>query len=170
MSDIHATVVQLGRMLQNLDTWLTKAAEHAARKNFDPGVLLAARLAPDMYPLTRQVQAACDGAKFLAARLAGKDPPKHPDTESSFAELHARIRSVQGYLKSFSAEDFDGAQTRTIPLGFLPGKGLLAADFHHQFNVPNTYFHFCMTYAILRHNGVELAKSDYIGALDLKAV
>jgi len=170
MSEIQTTVVQLSKMLQNLDSWLTKAAEYAKQKNFDPNVLVDARLAPDMYPLSRQVQAACDGAKFLAARLSGKEPPKHPDTERTLDELHARIQSVREYLKSYSVRDFEGAENRLVPLSFMPGKGLTGRDFLEQMNLPNTYFHLGMAYAILRHNGVPLSKTDYIGALDFKAV
>jgi hypothetical protein len=170
MSEIHLTVVQQSKMLENLDSWLKKAEEYAKQKNFDPNVLADARLAPDMYPLTRQVQAACDGAKFLAARLSGKEPPKHPDTERTIEELHARIHTVRAYLKTFSARDFEGAQNRVIPLSFMPGKGLSADDFRLQMNLPNTYFHVCMAYAILRHNGVPLGKNDYIGSMDLKSV
>ena len=170
MSDIHATVLQASKMLQNLDTWLTKAGEYAKQKNFDPNILVDARLAPDMYPLSRQVQAACDGAKFLAARLSGKEPPKHPDTERTIDELHARIQTVLEHLKTYSARDFEGAASRVVPLSFMPGKGLAAGDFLQQMNVPNTYFHLCMAYAILRHNGVPLGKTEYIGSLDLKSV
>lgn len=90
MSEIHTSVVQLSKMLGNLDNWLEKALNHAEKKKFEPSVLLEARLAPDMYPLRQQIQTACDGAKFLAARLAGKEAPKHPDTETSFEQLRAR--------------------------------------------------------------------------------
>jgi hypothetical protein len=170
MSEIHRSVVQLSKMLKNLDAWLDKAVAHAEKKKFDPAVLLESRLAPDMYPLTRQIQAACDGAKFLAARLSGKEPPKHPDTEKTVDELRARIRSVIEYLATFKASDFEGGEQRMIPLGFLPGKGLAGEEFLHAFNLPNTYFHVCMAYAILRHNGVELVKGDYIGSLDVKSL
>jgi hypothetical protein len=170
MSEIHSSVVQLSKMLKNLDSWLDKAVAHAEKKKFDPSVYLEARLAPDMFPLTRQIQAACDGAKFLAARLSGKEAPKHPDTEKTLDELRARIRSVIEYLATFKASDFDGAEQRVIPLGFMPGKGLSASEWRLGFNLPNTYFHICMSYAILRHNGVELVKGDYIGALDIKSL
>ena len=169
MSEIHTSVVQLSKMLGNLDSWLEKALNHAEKKKFEPSVLLEARLAPDMFPLKQQIQTACDGAKFLAARLAGKEAPKHPDTETTFEQLRARIRTVREYLAGFSAEDFKDAEARVVPLPFIPGKGLSASDFRHQMNLPNTYFHLCMAYAILRNNGVELAKGDYIGALDLKS-
>jgi hypothetical protein len=157
-------------MLENLDGWLKKAVEHANSKKFDPEVLLQSRLAPDMYPLVRQVQAACDGAKFLAARMAGKEPPKHPDTERTMDELHARIRNVREYLATFSPADFSADRNRVMPLPFMPGQGLSASDYLHQMSLPNAYFHVCMAYAILRHNGVDLTKADYIGPMDLKPV
>jgi hypothetical protein len=170
MSETHKTVVQLSKMLGNLDTWLEKAVAYAEKKKFDVSVLLEARLAPDMFQLSKQVQAACDGAKFLAARLSGKEPPKHPDTERTVDELRARIRTVREYLAGFSADDFKDADTRKVPLPFIPGKGLLGSQFRNEMNLPNTYFHLCMAYAILRNNGVELGKTEYIGSLDLISV
>lgn len=170
MSEIQATVVQSSKMLQNLDAWLVKATDYAKQRNFDPNLLVEARLAPDMYPLTRQVQAACDGAKFLAARLSGKEAPKHEDNERTIEDLRARIQTVRSYLEGYSARDFEGVAGRVIPLPFRPGKGLDADEFRIQMNVPNMYFHVCMAYAILRHNGVPLVKGDYIGSLDFKSV
>lgn len=170
MSQAYANVVQLTKMLKSLDRWLDKAGERAQKKNFDPSVLLQARLAPDMFPLMRQVQAACDGAKTLAARLAGKEPPKHPDTEQTLDQAHARIRTVLEYLATFKEEDFKGAESRSVPLGFMPGKGLSGQDFMTEMNLPNTYFHLCMAYAILRHNGVSLGKGDFLGSLNVKDV
>ena len=125
MTDYHAEVAQMSKLLKALDGWLEKAKLYAEAKSFDPAVLLQARLAPDMYPLTRQIQAACDGVKFLAARTAGKEPPKHPDSDTAtFDELRARIRSVLEYTSGFTAADFAGADQRVVPLGFMPGKGL----------------------------------------------
>jgi hypothetical protein len=166
-SQYYATVQQLTKMLKNLDTWLDKAVAHAEKKKFDPAVLLQSRLAPDMYPLMAQIQSACDGAKFCAARLAGKDPPKHPDTEKTLEEIRPRIRAVIEYCSSFKESDFTGAEARTVPLGFMPGKGIRAQDFLQDMNVPNTYFHLVTAYAILRHNGVELGKQDFIGSMNL---
>lgn len=168
MSLVAPTLSQITKMLQNLDRWLTRAEEHAKSKSFDPAVLLVARLAPDQYALTRQVQAACDAAKFFAARLAGKTPPSHPDTETTLEELHARIRTVLEYLRGFSDADLEGAESRIVPLGFAPGKGLTGADYLTQMALPNFYFHVSMAYAILRHNGVPLGKMDYIGSLDMR--
>ena len=170
MSESYSAVLQLSKMLGNLDNWLEKALAHASKKGFEPSVLLESRLAPDMYPLVRQIQAACDGAKFLAARLSGKEAPKNPDTERTFEEARARIRVTREYLATFSAADFEEQDARLVPLAFLPGKGLVAQDFRQQMNLPNTYFHLCMAYAILRHNGVDLTKTDYIGSLDLKSL
>jgi hypothetical protein len=170
MSESHANVLQLIKMLKNLERWLDKAADYAAATGFEPDVLLQSRLAPDMYPLVRQIQSACDGAKSLAARLAGRQPPKHADTECTYDEIRQRIRTVLSYLGHFGPNDFKAAESRVVPLPFMPGKGLVGADFMHEMNLPNTYFHLCMAYAILRHNGVPLTKAEYIGALNLVPV
>jgi hypothetical protein len=165
-----ATVRQHTKMLENLDRWINEAVEYAKTRNFDPNVLLQARLSPDMYPLVRQVQSACDSAKFAAARAAGKDAPKHPDTEQTIDEAHARIRNVVEYLKGFREEDFAQTETRVVPLGFMPGKGLTAPDYVFDLQTPNFFFHVCMAYAILRHNGVALGKITYLGGLNLRDV
>lgn len=168
MSDVHAHVQQMAKMLKNLDRHLNKAIEHAKHKSFDPAVLLQARLAPDMLPLLNQIQIACDGCKNLVARAAGQEPPKHPDDEQTLDELRARIQTTRDYLASFGPSDFEGWESRVVPLFFMPGKGMLAPDFLRQFALPNTYFHFVTAYAILRHNGVPLGKPDYIGGLTLR--
>lgn len=164
----YPTIVQLKKMLTNLDAWLAKAAAHAKAKSFDVGVLVQARLAPDQYPLVKQVQSACDTAKFAAARLSGKEAPKHPDTEQTFEELHQRIASVTSYLGTFTAKDFEGAEARAITLPFLEGKTMKGGDYLVEMVAPNFYFHLVTAYAILRHNGVSLGKMDYIGALTLQ--
>lgn len=168
MSLYAATVPQLSSMLDNLDLWLTAASSYAEKKSFDPNTLLAARLAPDQYPLVRQVQAACDAAKFAAARLGGKQPPVHPDTETTMDELHTRVRAVAAYLRSFTEADFAGAKSVVVPLSFLPGKGMLGPDYLNQMALPNFYFHATTAYAILRHNGVDLGKRDYIRDMTLR--
>jgi len=167
MNEAHAQLVQMTKMLKNLRRWLEAGAAHAQAKKFEPEVLLKARLAPDMFTLTQQIQSASDGVKFLAARLTGTQAPKHPDTEQTFAEVLARIDSVLGYVEGFKPEQFEGWQDRTIALSFMPGKGAKAADWLHEMNLPNTYFHLVTAYAILRHNGVSLGKTDFIGALTL---
>lgn len=170
MSSAYASIVQLKKMLHNLDGWLGKAAEHAANKKFDPNNLVVARLAPDQYALARQVQAAVDAAKYAAARLAGQEAPKHEDNETTLEQLRARVATVVAYLEGFSEADFAGADDRVIQLPFTPGMGISGADYLTELALPNTYFHLCMAYAILRHNGVELGKRDFIGSLNLRPV
>ena len=168
MSLFRASVPQLLGMLTNVEGWLEKAATHAQAKGFDPEGLLSSRLAPDQYPLLRQIQAACDAAKFSAARLTGREAPKHPDTESNLAELRSRIRAVISYLGDFSEKDFEGASERVVELSFMPGKGMLAGDYLNQMALPNFYFHVTHAYAILRHNGVDLGKRDFLTTLALR--
>lgn len=170
MTDFHAEVQQMAKMLGNLDGWLEKAVAFAKTKNFDPNTLLQSRLAADMFPLVRQIQSACDGPKFLAARCSGKDAPKHPDEEKTIEELRARIANVREYLKGFTAQDFAGAESRVVPLGFMPGKGLAASDFVREMSVPNTYFHLVTAYLILRHNGVELGKTEFLAPMSIRDV
>jgi hypothetical protein len=168
MSQTYSSIVQFKKMLGNLDGWLAKAAAHAKARKFDVNVLLQQRLAPDQYPLVRQVQSACDNAKFAASRLTGKEAPKHPDTETTVEELHARIQSVVAHLGTYTAKDFEGAETRAVSLPFLEGKTIKGSDYLVEMASPNFYFHAVHAYAILRHNGVELGKMDYIGALTLQ--
>ncbi|WP_160287054.1 DUF1993 domain-containing protein [Pseudomonas knackmussii] len=153
------------RMLGNLSAILAKAEAHAQAKNIDPSVFLNARLAPDMFALTRQVQIACDAAKGCGARLAGVDIPSFADEEKSFADLQARIAKTVDFLKSLKPEQFEGAENRDItiktPSRELHFKGL---DFLLHFANANFYFHVTTTYAILRHNGVEVGKMDFLGA------
>ena len=130
-------------------------------------VLASARLAPDQYPLTRQVQSSCDSAKFAAARLSGKEAPKHPDTETTVDELRARIKSCIAFLDTVSAADFKGAETKDVALPFLEGKLIKGADYVNQMALPNFYFHVTHAYAILRHNGVELGKMQFIGHMNV---
>ena len=170
MTALHAHVLQMSKMLGNLDRWLAKAVAFGESRKFDPNTLLHARLAPDMFPLLRQVQSACDGAKFLAARTSGKQPPKHPDDETTIDQLRARIANVREYLAGFAPDDFAGADARVVPLGFMPGKGLSAEDFAREMSIPNTYFHLVTAYAILRHNGVDLGKGDYLGRMNIRDV
>jgi hypothetical protein len=170
MNEAHAQLVQMTKMLKNLSRWLEAGVEHAKAKKFDPELLLAQRLAPDMYPLTQQIQSASDGVKFLAARATGTQAPSHPDTETTVDQLRARIASILSYVEGFKPEQFEGWEKRTITMSFLPGKGSKAEDWLHEMSLPNTYFHFAMAYAILRHSGVTLGKTDYIGSLNLHDV
>ncbi len=132
-------------------------------------LFLGFRLAPDQFPLARQVQITCDTAKLGAARLAGKEAPSHPDTETTVEELRARIRSVIAYLDTFTAKDFEAAATRSITQPRWEGKTMTGEDYFLEHVVPNFFFHATTTYAILRHNGVPVGKKDYLGALTQKA-
>jgi hypothetical protein len=149
--------------LRSLSSILSKAEQQAKAKGYDPGVLLNARLAPDMFHLTRQVQIATDQAKGCMARLAGHAPEAIEDTETTFAELHARIAKVIGIVEGYADVQLEGAETREvtvkIPDNELKFKGL---DYVNQWAMPNFYFHVTMAYAILRHNGIELGKRDFL--------
>lgn len=154
------------KMLGNLKSILQKAEAHATAKKLDPSSLLLARLFPDMFTLTRQVQIASDVAKGACARLAGQEPPKFEDTESSFADLYARIDKTLAYIGTFKPADLDGQEERDITLSAgartLQFKGL---PFLLHWAIPNLYFHVTTTYAILRHNGVEVGKLDFLGSI-----
>jgi hypothetical protein len=159
------TIRQMKKMLGQLDKWLEAAAAFADSKKFDPTVYLTLRLAPDQFAFARQVQVACDTAKLVAARLAGKEAPAHPDTEQTLDELRARVRTVVTYLDGFSASDFDGAATRVITQPRWEGKVMSGFDYFVEHGVPNFFFHITHAYAILRHSGVALGKRDYLGPL-----
>jgi hypothetical protein len=166
--NMFQTIPHFAKMLRNLDHWLEKATAHAKNKSFDADVFVQARLAPDQYPLVRQVQSACDAAKLAAALLSGKDPPAHPDTEKTMTELHTRIQTCIAFLETIKESDFVGAEDRKISPKWLGGKWLRGEDYLLQASNPNFYFHVTTAYAILRHNGVDLGKMDYIGSLPVK--
>ena len=168
MNLYELSIPQFKKMLASVERWLDMAAAHADAKKFDPNVLLASRLAPNMWPLSRQVTAACDTAKFTVARLCGKDAPRQPDTETTFPEVRARLRFVQEYLDGFSREDFHGANERLIAPPPLQGKHLQGSAYFYEMQLPNFYFHVTTAYAILRHNGVELGKLDFLGPLPVR--
>jgi hypothetical protein len=168
MSLYESSVPQLAKMLRQLDRWLDKGAAYAKQKNFDVANLLTARLAPDMYPLTRQVQAACDAAKFAAARLGDLEPPKNPDTEQTLEELKARIASTLAFLETVQPKHFEGAAARNVSMNWMPGKALVGDRYLCELALPNFYFHVTTAYAILRHNGVDVGKTDFIGDLPFK--
>jgi len=167
MSLYAQTVPQDIKMLQNLDRWLEAAVAYAETRKFDADTLLLARLAPDQYPLGRQVQMICDNAKFCAARLTGTTAPSHPDTETTIPALRARIAAVIAYLGTVSEAAFDGASARRIELTFAPGMGISGEDYLRDMAAPNLYFHLTLAYSILRHNGVPLGKRDFLGSLAL---
>lgn len=163
MSLYELTIPQFKNTLAQLEKWLDAAVEYAKTKSFEPNVLLSMRLAPDQYPLVRQIQSVCDTAKFTPARLTGKEPPKHPDTEQTIDELRTRIRAVLEYLDGFKAAEFVGKETTQVNLPWMPGKHVLGTDYVSQLQLPNFYFHATVAYEILRHNGVPLGKTDFIG-------
>lgn len=162
------TVPQFIKMLNVLNSLLDRGAQYAETKKFDVEVLLNSRLAPDQFNLIRQVQIACDTAKFGVARLTGKDAPSHPDTEKTLPELKARIESTISFLESFKESDFAGAEERLITNPRWEGKSLVGKDFLIQYLLPNFYFHIVTAYSILRHNGVDIGKKDYLGKLPFR--
>src|SRR5437763_7013928 len=137
----HNDAIRLfAKTLQNVERWMDKAAAHAQAKSFDVDVLAQARLAPDQYELVRQVQAACDQAKYAAAYLAGKQPPSHPDTEKTFAELRQRIQKCVAFLETIRASDLTGAEGRKVAPPWLGGKWLRGDDYLLELAVPNFFF------------------------------
>ncbi len=157
------TVPVFSHMLASLAGILGKAEADAAARGIDPQVFLQARLAPDMFHLVKQVQVTCDQAKNGLARLAGREPPKWADEEQTFADLAQRIARTRDYVQSFEAGAFEGAETRHIELKFptatLTFKG---QEYLLTFVVPNFYFHLTAAYAILRHQGVQIGKRDFL--------
>ena len=154
----------LTRGLTNMSAVLDKAEAHAAAKKFDSAVLTQARLFPDMHPLVRQVQIACDTAKGAGARLAGIDVPKHEDTEASFADLKARIARTVDFLKTVTAAQVKDAESRNVEIKFPSGSWKFTGlAYLTDFVLPNFYFHEAMVYALLRKSGVEIGKGDFLG-------
>ena len=151
------------RMLNNMSSILTTAEKQAKAKGYDPAVLLNARLAPDMFALTRQIQIATDHAKGCVARLAGAQVEAIEDTETTFADLQARIKKVLAIVESYKPEQFEGSETREITIK-IPNSELKFSgiDYVNHWAMPNFYFHATMAYAILRHNGIELGKKDFL--------
>lgn len=163
------TVAQYQKMLGSLNAILDKAAGYAEAKKFNVEVLLNSRLAPDQFNLIRQVQIACDTAKFGAARITGKEAPSHADNETTLDELKARISATQAYLATFTEQDFIGAAERHVTHPRWEGKYLTGLEFTLQHSFPNMGFHITTAYSILRSNGVDLGKKDYLGAMPYKS-
>jgi uncharacterized protein len=165
ISMYQASVPAFVQTLNALDAILVKADAHCAAKKIDPAVLVQSRLYPDMFPLARQVQIVCDFAKGGAARLAGKDAPSWPDNEATITDLRARIAKTLDFVKAVKASDIDGSEARDISLKVagqqMDFKGL---PYLTQFVLPNLYFHAATAYGILRHNGLEIGKRDFMGA------
>ena len=160
-----ASVPVFRQVLGNLSNLLVKAEAHAAEKGIAVSSLLDAQLAPDMFAFTRQLQIATDHAKGAGARLAGREVPRFEDSETTFAELQARIAKTADFLATLQPNEFDGAETRQISLKAGPRELSFAGqDYLLNFAMPNFYFHMTTAYAILRHNGVPIGKMDFMGA------
>jgi hypothetical protein len=165
----YATIHQFATSLRQLDAWLEKAGKYAESKPFDVEVLAVARLAPDQFPLTRQVQSACDAAKFAAAYLSGNTAPSNPDVEKTIPELRQRIQTTLTYLATFKEADFAGFSERKVSAGWMRGKWVTGEEYLVRIAVPNFHFHLVHAYGILRHNGVPLGKSEFLGPIDLRS-
>lgn len=167
MSLHDLTIVQFSKMLKNLEGWIDKAVAHAEARSFDPEILVQSRLSPDQYALVSQIQAACDSAKGTAARLAGVEVPSYPDDETTIAQLRERIHKTLAFLETVTPEMLADAAQREITLSFMPGHGIKGEHYVVDMAVPNFYFHLTTAYAILRHNGVDVGKRDFIGSMRL---
>jgi hypothetical protein len=165
MSFYDASVPAFLQILGSLSGILSKAEAHCAAKNIQPDVLLAARLYPDMLPLSKQIQLACDFSAKACARLAHVDVPSTPDTEKTFGELRQRLASTIDYLKKFTPAQFEGGDSKEVTFPIGPDKTLTlkGQEFLNRFAFPNFYFHAATAHGILRHNGVEIGKRDFLG-------
>lgn len=164
ISMYQASVPRFIHMLGNLSAILAKAQAHAQARKIDESAFTAFRLAPDMLPFTRQIMIATDTAKGCAARLAGVTPPVYEDTEKTLDELQARIAKTVAYLQTFKPEQIDGSEEREVTLKRRDGEERYAGLQYLQWHaIPNFFFHVSMAYAILRHNGVEIGKRDFLG-------
>jgi len=164
LSMFEASAPRFAHMLGNLDAILAKAEAYAAAKKIDPAVLLSARLFPDMFPFVKQVQIATDHAKGAVARLAGVEVPRFDDAEHSFEELRARVAKTIAFVESFSPGQIDGSEERQIALK-VGGQDMTFKGMPYLlgFAIPNFHFHLVTAYNILRHNGLEIGKRDFIG-------
>ncbi len=160
------TTGQFIRSLTALKALLTKAAQFADQKRITPEVLLGSRLAADQFPLSKQIQMVCDNAKLCSARLSGVDAPKHDDKEQTLPEFVARIESTLAFLETLKPEQFDKFGDKAIKFPWNPGVYLTGRDYVAQYALPNFYFHLTTAYSVLRHNGVEVGKGDYLGAVE----
>lgn len=165
----HDIFGQMKKTLGQLDKWLEAGIAFASEKKIEQTTIANWRLAPDQFPLSRQVQICCDTAKLGISRLTGKDAPSHPDTETTLDELRARVQSVIQYLDGFGAADFASTETREISQPRWEGKVMTGHDYFLEHVLPNFFFHATHTYAILRHLGVNIGKRDYLGTLSLRA-
>ena len=163
----YQVIAQCTQSLKNLEACLDKADQYAATKKFEVGVLMTSRLAPDMQPFTYQVQSACDYVKAAAAWLSGQTPPRHEDNEQTIDELRARIQKTVAFAESVKEAQYADASKSEVKLSWAPGKVVGGEDYLLQMTIPNTFFHIAMAYAILRHNGVDVGKMDFLGSINL---
>jgi hypothetical protein len=171
MSMSSAAIPTLEITLTALSGLLDKAEAYATAKKFDPSVLLNSRLAPDMFALSRQVQVACDQAKNGSARLAGVEPPKFEDNETTIPQLKERIAKTIAFVKSVDKKAIDAAADKTITFPLGPKKGeMKGSDYLNHFVFPNFYFHNAAAYSIMRHNGVEIGKQDFLAGIPIKRI
>lgn len=157
-------------VLSNVEGWMSKAEAHAKAVGYDPNTLIDARLFPDQFSFVQQVQATADISKFTASRVSGREAPKHEDAERTFDELRRRLEGTVEYLETFSAEEIEGGASRVVPLPFDKTIGMLGSAYVYQFALPNFFFHAGHAYAILRHNGVPLAKRDYLKGMEIQKI
>ncbi len=162
-----SAVPVLKQTLTNLDAWLEEGWAFAEAREMSEESFLAATLYPDMFGLRRQIQSACDAAKFVGARLSGIDAPKHEDGPQTLAELRARIAETIEFLGALDPASFEGAESRELRLPILKGMAVKAHDYAREFGMPNASFHACMCYAILRSIGVKPGKRKFIGHMSI---
>lgn len=163
-----ATVPMMLRALDKLSALLDKAEAFAKEKNIDASVLLNSRLAPDQFPFVKQIQVAADNAKGCVGRLAGIEIPVFPNTETTVAELKERVQKTIDFLNTIKPEQIDGSEERMVEYPYAKGKVMTGYDYVTEHAIPNFFFHVTTAYSILRHNGVQIGKKDYIGPLSLK--
>jgi uncharacterized protein len=165
MNLYNATVPLFTKFLGAANSWLDKLAADAAARKYPVDVILNFRLAPDQHNFIKQIQSACDTAKFAVAKMTGKEAPSQPDTETTLDELRARIAATLAYVATFSPEDFVGCENRPCTHVWMGGKSLRAGDYLDHFVLPNFHFHMVTAYTILRHNGLSVGKMDYLVGL-----
>lgn len=162
----YQAILQITHALKTVEVLLDKAQRYADEKNFDVNVLMDSSLAPDMKPLVYQIQSACDYVKAGAAWLSGQKPPVHEDNEQTIDEVRARIRKTVDFARSVTAEQYANASEQKVKMSWAPGKVIEGQVYLLQMTIPNVYFHICMAYAILRQNGVDVGKMDFLGQID----
>lgn len=163
----YRLVAQCVQALKNVEIWLDKAEKHAKEKDFDVNLLMSSRLAPDMKPFIYQIQSASDYTKGAAGWLSGQALPKYEDTEQTIDDAHARIQKTIAFVESIAEAQYEGAADRKVTFSWAPGRVIAGEDYLVQMIIPNVYFHTSTAYAILRHNGVDIGKMDFLGPINL---